>query len=77
VYIKESKRQRMAQGGNYVFRIERLALLRGIIHGGGGQSVFLKYKQTLTTKNACLAESSNKGILPIDTVVTDDVGTVH
>jgi hypothetical protein len=36
VYIKESNKQRMAQGGNYVFRIERLALLRGIIHGGGG-----------------------------------------
>ena len=42
-----------------------------------GHSVLLKQKQTLTTKNAWLAESSNKGIILINTTFTDDVGTVH
>ena len=32
-YIKEGNRQCMAHDGNYVFRIERLVLLRGITHG--------------------------------------------
>ena len=33
VYIEDSNRQRMSQGGNYVFRTERLVLRRVMIHG--------------------------------------------
>lgn len=36
----------MAQGGNYVFRIERFVLLRGLIHG-----TLCIFKIEITTNN--------------------------